>query len=101
MTKNDLDQIGSLMDSKFKEFGVAIKEDITASAQMVMSEVGKFIEDNLFPMLEEKADKTDIERLERKIDRLTDVNLDHEHRIKAIEHVPVVAHALKVTKPRA
>lgn len=77
-----------------------LKEEIATSDKRVMADIGSFMEDNLFPMIEEKADKSDIDRLERKLDKVLDRSLDHEARIKAIEQVPVVAHELKVKRTK-
>ncbi len=77
-----------------------LKEEISASEKRVMADIGSFMEDNLFPMIEEKADKSDIDRLERKMDKVLDRGLDHESRIKAIEQVSVVAHELKLKRSK-
>lgn len=55
-----------------------LKIEITSSGSRIMTDIGKFMEDHLFPMIEEKADKTDIDRIERKLDRVIDTGLDHE-----------------------
>ena len=84
MADDNLTQISNLLDEK-----------LAASEKRVIGEVGKFIEDNLFPMIEEKADKTDIDRIERKLDRAIDSGLDHESKIKTIEQLPSIAHQIK------
>jgi hypothetical protein len=84
MANLTLTQIGRILDEK-----------LAASEKRVIGEVGKFIEDHLFPMIEEKADKTDIDRIERKLDRAIDTGLDHESRIKTIEQLPSIAHQIK------
>lgn len=81
---DDIQQISNLLDKKLK-----------ASEKKVIGEIGKFIEDQLFPMIEEKADKSDIDRIERKLDKVLDTGLDHEGRIKAIEQIPSIAHQIK------
>ena len=57
-------------------------------------------EEIILPQLEEireqMATKSDIDRLERKIDHLVDKSDDHEKRLNAIETVPVVAHELRL-----
>lgn len=72
-----------------------LKTEIAVSDKRVMADIGSFMEDTLFPMIDEKADKEDIARLERKLDKTLNTNLDHERRIKDIEHVSVIAHELK------
>lgn len=78
-----------------------LKEEISTSASKVLGDIGQFMEDNLFPMIDEKADKTDIDRLERKLDRFIDTIYEHESRIKDVEQVPVIAHELKLKKSKA
>ena len=77
-----------------------LKEEISASDRRVMGDIGQFMEDNLFPMIDEKADKSDIDRLERKLDRVIDTNLGYDQRFRDIERVPVIAHELKFKKPK-
>ena len=80
-----------------------LKAELLASDKRVTDNVSNFIEETLLPMINERfdetADKADIDRIERKLDRLIDTSLDHEQRIKEIESVPVVAHELKRRKP--
>ena len=40
-----------------------------------MGDIGQFMEEHLFPMIEEKAEKSDIDRLERKIDKIFDLTV--------------------------
>lgn len=61
----------------------------------ILTDIGVYLEDQLFPMLEEKADKTDIDRLERKIDNISTNLIDSEKRISNIESLPIIAHQLK------
>ena len=126
MNNDNLKKIGTLIDSKFEGFRGAVTGEITASEErlkkhikgeitaseerlkkhtaesvkQLSTDVGNFIAENLFPMIEEKADKIDIDRLEHKLDRVLDTSLDHESRIKAIEQVFVVAHELKLKKSK-
>lgn len=78
----------------------SLREEIHISDGRVMTDIGSFMEDNLFPMIEKKADKSDINRLERKLDKSVDTNLDHERRIKDIEQIPMVAHELKIKRAK-
>ena len=75
-----------------------LRGEISASANSVMTDIGQYMEDNLFPMIDEKADKTDIDRLEGKLDRLINASKDYEIRIKDIERIPVIANELKFKK---
>lgn len=84
MADDNLTQIGNLLDEKLE-----------ASEKRIIGELGKFMEDYLFPMIEEKADKTDIDRIERKLDRAIDTGIDHGNRIKAIEQIPSIALQIK------
>lgn len=126
MTNNDLNQIGALMDKKLKTLEGELKKKISATeekldkkislveeklrTEMLVSDkrvtdnISSFMEDTLLPWInnrfDETADKADIERIERKLDRVIDTNQDHERRIKDIESVPVVACELKRKKPK-
>lgn len=82
MTTNDLKQIGDLIDKKLTATEVRLKKEVLTSDKRIMVDIGSFMENTLFPMLnekiEEKADKADIDRLERKLDRVLDKNLNHD-----------------------
>lgn len=113
MNDDDLRKVGQLLDEKInaseerleKKLGEKLDEKLAlsegrlnASIKQLSTDIGDFISDNLFPMIEAKADKSDIERLERKIDRVLDTSIDHESRMRAIEEIPVVAHELTRSK---
>lgn len=111
MTNNDLKQLETLMDKKLTSVEIRLKEEILNSGKRIIDNIGNFMEETLLPMINErfnaveeeldtKADKTDIDRIERKLDRLVDTDLDHEHRIKDIESIPVIAHELKRRKTK-
>lgn len=118
MTNNDLKQIGALINEKLsstekrlREDLRALRKDMLASDEQVTNNIGDFIEKTLMPMInerfdaidekfDEKADKTDIDRIERKLDRILDTNFDHERRITDIESVSVVTHELKHRKSK-
>lgn len=85
-------------DKKLVALEKRLKKHTTDSIKQLSSDVGDFMQENLFPMIEEKADKSDIDRLERKLDRVLDSSVDHESRIKAIEQIPAIAHELKLKK---
>lgn len=87
----------------------ALKEEIAASEKRlldeignsekrVLGEMGKFVEDELLPAIEEKADKTDIDRIERKLDYFGARVLEHGHRLDTIESLPTVVHELRIKK---
>lgn len=80
MTNNDQNQ-----------FRKIVREEVTGIVDNKIS-----VSDYLLPLIDNMAEKSDINRIERKLDRLLDTGLDHENRIKAIEHVPVVTHQLKL-----
>ena len=100
MNDDDFQRISKLFDEKLAVSEERLKKHTTDSVKQLSTDVGDFIAENLFPMIEEKADKTDIDRLERKLDRVLDKSIDHEHRIKDIEQVPVVAHELRFKKSK-
>lgn len=93
MTNNDHNQFRKIIR---EEVTGIVDEKISASEKRVIGEVGEFVTDHLLPLIDNLAEKSDIDRIERKVDRLLDTSLDHEGRIKAIEYVPVVAHHLKL-----
>ncbi len=110
MNSDDLKKIrGVIRDevsSTEKRIKGEIKQIVSASEKRLLreadkrerrmvTEIGEFIENNVISRLDEKANKTGIDRLEGKIDRLTDDVLDHKRRIEKIEQVPTIAHQIK------
>ncbi|MDO8618881.1 MAG: hypothetical protein Q7R49_02925 [Candidatus Daviesbacteria bacterium] len=89
MTQDDLNQIRGV-----------VKEEVTASEQRITKDIGNFIEENLLPQLADKADKTDIDRLERKLDRSLDKDIEQDSRLNQIEAIPAIAHQLTVKKSK-
>lgn len=103
MNDEDLKKFRKVVQEEIKvvreEIGAVRKEirtEITASERRilkVMSEgfngVGEFMENSIFPELEKKADKSDIDRLETKLDK-------NSARLDSIESIPVIAHELKI-----
>lgn len=77
---------------------LVIKDEVVTSEKRVLNEIGKFMEDQLIPQLEEKADKADIERLERKFDHFSAKVIEHDKTLNDIKAIPVIAHALKPKK---
>ncbi|MBI4035365.1 hypothetical protein HY383_00290 [Candidatus Daviesbacteria bacterium] len=83
------------LDEKLKASESRMDNKLKASESRIISEIGKFMEDNLFPVIEEKADKTDIDRIERKLDNVIVTELRNSSRIAAIEQIPSIAHQIK------
>lgn len=77
-----------------------IDEKIIASEKRILGGIGKFMAEEILPQIDDKADKTDIDRLERKIDKILDKEIDQERRIEAIEQIPAIAHQLRVKKSK-
>ena len=100
MTNDEINQIRQVVKEEVSASEQRLQEEIATSDKRVMADIGSFMEDSLFPLIEEKADKTDIDRLERKMDRNIDTALDHESRIKDIEQVSIVAHELKIKRAK-
>lgn len=55
-------------------------------------------EDHLLPIIDQKVDKTDIDRIKRKLDRVLAKDLEQDHRLDRIESLPTIAHELKSKK---
>lgn len=79
------------------------------SDRKVMTEIGEFIEKQILPEIEKKADKSDIEnlatkidieRLERKLDHYSDKITEHGSRLNDLETLPIIAHELKAKKKK-
>lgn len=77
-----------------------IKEEIVASENRVIQGILEFFRDHVMPVIDENAGKTDVERIERKLDRYIDKTIDLESRVDDIELLPIVAHELKVKRKR-
>ncbi len=100
MNNDDLKRIQKVVKGEIAASEQRLRKEISASEKRVIGEIGTFMEDHLFPMIEEKADKTDIDRIESKLDKVIDTSIDHENRLKDIEHVSVVAHELKFKRSK-
>lgn len=75
-----------------------LKTEIVASEKRVISEIVDFVHDQLMPLIDDKADKTDIDNVTRRTDYLGNKVGEHAVRLKNIESIPVVAHQLNVKK---
>ncbi|MBI2596074.1 hypothetical protein HYW46_05070 [Candidatus Daviesbacteria bacterium] len=84
MTDKDFKKIGNLLDGK-------LDEKLKESEKRLMGEIGDFFDQNLLPQIAEKADKTDIYRLERKLDKIFDKDFEQDRRLDKIESVSVIA----------
>lgn len=100
VTKIVDERVVVIVDERVTASEKRLEQKIKASEEKMISEVAKFISNDILPQLDEKADKSDIERLERKLDRALDMSIDHESRIKNIERIPVIAHELKSRKSK-
>lgn len=104
MNKNDLDQISHLLDVKLaqseKRLTKKIEEEVKASEKRILGEIGTFVDDVLVPQIDQKADKSDIERLERKLDIYSVQTIDQGKRLKDIESLPTIVHELRLAKKR-
>ena len=96
MTNDDLKQIDKLLVKRFK----AQDKKFEATEEKIIDEFVGFMEENIFPKFETMAEKSDIERLERRLDASAVTVGTHEARIKDIERIPVIAHQLKVSKKK-
>lgn len=116
MTNNNLNQISKLLDEKltatrkdlttvFDEKLTAtekrLKAEITESENNIIEEIAGFMEVNLLPKLDGKADKSAVERTERRIDHLAVKIGEYDVRLKNIETIPVVSHQLKIRKVKS
>lgn len=88
----------------FKKIANLLDEKLAASEKRLNEDIGYFIEKNLIPQLEEKADKkdlkdlatkSDIDRIERKLDKALAKNVEQDQRLTEIESLPAIAHQLK------
>lgn len=61
MTNDDINKINK-----------AISDNIVASEQRVIAEVGKFVEDHILPAIDQKADRKDLNKMAAKMENLAD-----------------------------
>lgn len=98
MNSNDLSQISKLLDEKLTATEKRLKSDIDNTKSGIISEFVTFMQDHLIPLFDEKADRSNIERVERRADLLSDEIGKHNVRLKNIESIPTIAHQLKIKK---
>lgn len=97
-----IDQRFEAVDQRFndqdKKFETILEKRLISQKEEIVEEIAAFMNENLFPYLDKLAHKSDVERIERRLDAMSNQVGDHEVRIEDIERVPVVAHQLKVNK---
>lgn len=90
-------------DDDLKKIGKLILD----SEERIITEMGSFVNDTILPQIEEKADKSDLEnlatkddinRVERKLDRVTGNDMVQNKRLSDIESIPTIALQLKIKK---
>ena len=89
VTNDDLKQIGKLLDEK-----------LTSQKEEVIDEMVGLMEEHLFPRFEKMAEKSDIERIERRLDSLAVTVGTREEKIQDMEAIGAIAHQLKVSKKK-
>ena len=90
--------VGESLIQKLEKSILSTEQRLEVKIKQLGNDIGDLISKELLPQIAEKADKTDIERLERKIDRAFDKDMDQDRRLDRIESVPIVA--LELKKPR-
>ena len=89
VTNDDLKQIGKLLDEK-----------LTSQKEEVIDEMVGLMEEHLFPRFEKMAEKSDIERIEGRLDSLAVTVGTREEKIQDMEAIRAIAHQLKVSKKK-
>ncbi len=95
MNDNDLKKIRVIVKEEVASSEKKLLGEIGKSEQRVLGELGKFVTDELLPAIDKKADKTDIDRLEGKLDYFSARTMENSHRLDTIESLPTVAHELR------
>ncbi|MBI3486238.1 hypothetical protein HY025_04865 [Candidatus Daviesbacteria bacterium] len=85
-------------DDDLKKIGKLIDDRLDSTEQRILTEIGTFVEDQILPAIDAKADKSDIDRLERKLDHFAAQVTDHNQRLNDLESLPTIAHELKKKK---
>lgn len=100
MTNDDLNKLGTLIDSKLDKLRLELKEEIFGSEKRIVKGIVGFFSDTVIPLIDDKADKEDIERLERKLDSNVDKIIVLKSRVDNIESIPAIAHELKIKRKK-
>ncbi|MCL5783850.1 MAG: hypothetical protein M1142_00645 [Patescibacteria group bacterium] len=93
LDNNDLQKIGQLIDQRAvateeklsKSLGEHFDQMLIASEKRIIKEIGDFITSILLPQLDEKAGKNVTDRLDNRLDKMSDQVLGHEKRLKKLE----------------
>lgn len=86
------------IDARFEKTEKRFDEKLKLLGENIITQITGYIDESILPLINEKADKADVARIERKLDQAIDRLYGHEDRILAIESVPVVAHHLSIKK---
>lgn len=70
---------------QLKELFSESEKRMGAKIDRLSNDIGNFIDNAILPQIAEKADKSDIRRLEHKIDRIIDKNLELEVDVKKLK----------------
>jgi hypothetical protein len=62
-----------------------LEQKLVASEQRVVTEIGKFIEENILTVLEEKATSAEVNRLQNSLDKFGDKVIVLENRVDKLE----------------
>lgn len=65
----------------------SLKAEVVASEKRVISEIVDFVQDQLMPLIDDKADKKDIDNSITRTDFLSDKVGEHDVRLKNIESI--------------
>ena len=105
MSDEDIKKIGHLISDSEKRLIGLFDQRLEVSEKRIMKEIGDFINDAILPKIADMADKSDIarlesniERIQRKLDRALDKNIEQDSRLDKLESLPTVVHELKVKK---
>lgn len=101
ITNDEWRKLGKLLDDKLEEkLEQKLTEKLADTEHNILTSVTNYIDERIIPMIEEKANRVDTDRMERKLDRALEKLDRHDKRISGIESVPAVAHQLSIKKPR-
>ncbi len=81
----EIKDLKQVVSGEIKDLKRYVKDEIKDSEKRIIGEIGTFIEDQVLPQFDEKADKTDIDRLERKLDIFSAKVANHDQDIQKIK----------------
>lgn len=67
------------------------EKKIGLKLEQLSNDIAEMVDNTILPMIAEKADKSDIERLERKLDRVIDKVSEHDLEINKIKSQVIVS----------